>query len=307
VSFDPEFSDFGTTHLPPSPTERPGPNPEEILLGLNPPQRAAVQHSEGPAMIIAGAGSGKTRVLTYRLAYLIATGKANPWELLALTFTNKAAREMRERIERVVGPGAKNIAMGTFHSVFARILRVESSRLGFTSDFSIYDAEDARTFVTRILKELNFDEKKFKPRNVLHFISLAKNDLVGPDRFEAYVDDEFKEVTHKVYKVYQARLQKANAMDFDDLLFYTATLLKDSPEALLKYQHKWRYIMVDEYQDTNRAQYYITKKLAAVHENLTVVGDDAQSIYSFRGANIQNILNFKKDYPDLALFKRDCQ
>jgi DNA helicase-2/ATP-dependent DNA helicase PcrA len=298
-----EFAEFGSATPAQLQQKSRYPQPDELLQGLNPAQREAVLHGAGPAMIIAGAGSGKTKVLTQRLAYLVATHQATAWQLLALTFTNKAAREMRNRIEGVIGSEARNIAMGTFHSVFARILRVESTRLGYVSDFSIYDSDDAKNLVGRILKELNKDDKKYKPRAILSLISLAKNDLISPEKFAALVDDEYKEVAHQVYQIYQARLRQANAMDFDDLLYNTAVLLRDDQEVLVKYQQKWKFIMVDEYQDTNKAQYYITKKLAAFHENLTVVGDDAQSIYSFRGANIQNILNFRKDYPQLKLFK----
>jgi DNA helicase-2/ATP-dependent DNA helicase PcrA len=255
-------------------------------------------------MIIAGAGSGKTRALTHRLAYLIAAGHASSWDLLALTFTNKAAREMRERIHQLIGAPARNITMGTFHSVFSRILRREAGRVGFTNEFSIYDEDDARNLIKTLLRELNYDDKRYKPRNIKHLISGAKNALVGPESFaREYVEDEQTEAASQVYQRYQLRLQKANAMDFDDLLFHMAYLLNNYPDLLYKYQHKWRYIMVDEYQDTNHAQYLITKKLAAVNENLCVVGDDAQSIYSFRGANIQNILNFRRDHPDTVIYK----
>ena len=279
-------------------------SPGDLLAELNPQQRAAVEHTDGPAMIIAGAGSGKTRVLTYRLAFLIATGKAQPGQLLALTFTNKAAREMRQRIARLVGPQANRITMGTFHSIFSRILRAEAEHLGYTPDYSIYDADDSRNLVKTLLRELGVDDKKYKPRAIASHMSLAKNELIGPKRYLANrVTDEFTEIVAKVYTRYQQRTRQANALDFDDLLFNMAFLLKKFPAVADKYRNRWRYLMVDEYQDTNNAQYLITKQLTQAHHNLCVVGDDAQSIYSFRGANIQNILSFKKDYPQLQVFK----
>jgi len=278
--------------------------PPDFLKDLNAAQRAAVEHTDGPTLIVAGAGSGKTRVLTYRIAYLLATRKADAFQVLSLTFTNKAAREMRARLERIVGPQARNLTMGTFHSVFARILRVEGPQLGYTSDFTIYDEDDAQSLVKNILKDLRIDDKVHKPRNIRHHISSAKNALVSPEQYKQhYVNDEFSHVAAQVYALYNQRLLKANAMDFDDLLVNMVELFARVPGALHKYQHRYKYVLVDEYQDTNQAQYIILKKLAAVHENLCVVGDDAQSIYSFRGANIQNILNFKTDYPDLRIFK----
>lgn len=276
----------------------------DFLQGLNPAQRDAAMHTTGPAMIIAGAGSGKTRVLTYRLAYLLRQGLADPFELLALTFTNKAAKEMRERISTLVGGQARSIQMGTFHSLFSKILRVEAERLGYTSDFTIYDADDSGNLVKSLVKERNLDDKKYKPRVIQNIISNAKNWLVNPARFEKeHATDEFQQLVAEIYRDYNDRLFKANAMDFDDLIVNMVVMLDTHPDLLYKYQHRFRFIMVDEYQDTNFAQYAILKKLAAVHENLTVVGDDAQSIYSFRGANIQNILNFQKDYPDTQVYK----
>lgn len=271
---------------------------------LNDAQRAAALHVDGPAMVIAGAGSGKTRVLTYRLAHLLHSGAADPFQLLALTFTNKAAREMRERIGRLVGPQARSLFMGTFHSIFSRFLRIEAEHLGYTSSYTIYDDDDSQSLVKSILKELRLDDKTFKPRSIQNKISAAKNHLVSPTDFQRqWVEDDFSEVAAKVYALYQSRLFQSNAMDFDDLLFNMVVLFEKQPAALYKYQHKFKYVLVDEYQDTNHAQYIITKKLAAVHENLMVVGDDAQSIYSFRGANIGNILNFQNDYPDFKLYK----
>jgi DNA helicase-2/ATP-dependent DNA helicase PcrA len=276
---------------------------------LNPAQRAAVEQTEGPSMVIAGAGSGKTRVLTYRIAHLINKG-VDPFEILALTFTNKAAREMKERIGKLIGgTEARNIWMGTFHSIFARILRVEGHRLNYPSNFSIYDTADSKNLIKSIIKEMGLDDKLYKVSFVMNRISGAKNNLLSPKAYkehpELMSDDEVsgKGKIVEIYYEYNKRLFKASAMDFDDLLYKTNVLLRDFPDVLYKYQHKFRYLLVDEYQDTNFSQYLIVKKLAALNENLCVVGDDAQSIYGFRGANIQNILNFKKDYPDYTLFK----
>ncbi len=280
----------------------------EYLEGLNDSQRAAVLQTEGPVMIIAGAGSGKTRVLTYRIIHLLEKG-IDPFNILSLTFTNKASKEMRERIQALIGSEARNIWMGTFHSVFARILRSEASLLGYPSNFTIYDTTDTKSLIKSIVKEMNLDDKLYKPNAVLNRISTAKNNLVSAQQYSQngnlIADDEYanRPLISKIYKTYQERLFKSDAMDFDDLLFNTSILLRDHPEVLLKYQHKFKYVMVDEFQDTNLAQYYITKKLSAVHRNIAVVGDDAQSIYAFRGASIQNILNFEKDYEELKVFK----
>lgn len=279
------------------------------LEELNESQLAAVKHIEGPTMVIAGAGSGKTRVLTFRIAYMMEQG-VDPFNILALTFTNKAAKEMTERIGNIVGSGeARNITMGTFHSVFSRILRINSDRLGYPSNFTIYDTQDSKSLLKDIIKELNLDDKAYKPSNVLGRISSAKNNLISPESYEnnpeIMMEDKMSKRPEmaRIYKTYAARCFKAGAMDFDDLLYQTNVLLRDFPDVLSYYQQKFRYVLVDEYQDTNYAQYLIVKKLAAVYENICVVGDDAQSIYSFRGANIQNILNFKKDYPDFSLYK----
>jgi DNA helicase-2/ATP-dependent DNA helicase PcrA len=259
-------------------------------------------------MIIAGAGSGKTRVLTYRIAYLMQLG-VEPFHILALTFTNKAAREMRQRIEKVVGNDARNLWMGTFHSVFSKILRIEAEKLGYTSNFTIYDTDDSKSLIKQILKELNLDDKIYKPSVVLNRISGAKNRLIS---WQTYINNpifyaedaaEMKPEMGRIYKTYCERCFQANAMDFDDLLFNTNVLFRDHIDVLHKYQHKFRYVLIDEFQDTNLSQYLITKKLAAVNQNICVVGDDAQSIYAFRGADIQNILNFAKDYPDLKTVK----
>ena len=280
----------------------------EYLEGLNEPQREAVITTEGPLMIIAGAGSGKTRVLTYRIAHLINQG-VDAFNILSLTFTNKAAAEMRGRIEKVVGTEARSIWMGTFHSVFAKILRIEAEKIGFHRDFSIYDTDDSKSLIRTILKELSLDDKTYRVGTVLHRISSAKNQLIS---YQAYADnsilradDEAARIPEmwKLYKIYQERAFKANAMDFDDLLFNTNVLFRDHIDVLNKYQQKFKYVMVDEFQDTNLSQYIITRKLAAVNQNICVVGDDAQSIYAFRGADIRNILNFEKDYPDLKVIR----
>ncbi|SET49629.1 ATP-dependent helicase [Hymenobacter actinosclerus] len=275
---------------------------------LNPSQAAAVMQIEGPCMIIAGAGSGKTRVLTYRIANLLEQG-INPFNILALTFTNKAAKEMRARIEKVVGPEAKNLWMGTFHSVFARILRSEADKIGYPRSFTIYDTQDSKTLIGQILKELELDDKMYKPNMVLSRISGAKNKLISVQQYlhdpVIKQDDEaaMRPKLGVIYQQYANRCFKAGAMDFDDLLYQTNVLFKDHPDVLNKYQNMFRYVMVDEYQDTNYSQYLIARKLAAKERNICVVGDDAQSIYAFRGADIQNILNFEKDYPELQVFK----
>lgn len=280
----------------------------DYLAGLNPEQRGAVEQTTGPVMIIAGAGSGKTRVLTYRIAHLMQQG-VDPFNIMALTFTNKAAREMKERIAHIVGTEAKNLWMGTFHSIFAKILRFEAHRLGYPSNFTIYDTDDSKSLIKSILNEQGLDDKVYKPSMVYNRISAAKNNLISPEAYanDAYIQEEdrsnAKPKMGLVYQLYNDRCFRAGAMDFDDLLFKTNILLRDFPEVLHKYQEKFKYILVDEYQDTNYSQYLIVKKLAAKYENICVVGDDAQSIYAFRGANIQNILNFKSDYPDVKVYK----
>lgn len=276
---------------------------------LNKSQRDAVENIYGPTMVIAGAGSGKTRVLTYRIAYMLDQG-IDPFNIMSLTFTNKAAREMTERIGKIVGSSeVKNITMGTFHSVFSRILRYNADRLGYPTNFTIYDTQDSKSLIKEIVKSFNLDDKLYKPSNVLGRISSAKNILISPEAYNQNKEILAEDAQTKrpeigrIYAAYAQRCFKAGAMDFDDLLFQTNVLLRDFPDVLSYYQQKFKYILVDEYQDTNYAQYLIVKKLAAVYENICVVGDDAQSIYSFRGANIQNILNFRKDYPDYKLFK----
>ena len=280
----------------------------DYLQGLNPSQRAAVEQTDGPVIIIAGAGSGKTRVITYRVAHLIHKG-VDPFNILVLTFTNKAAKEMRERITHVVGPEAKNIWMGTFHSVFAKILRIEADKLGYPHNFTIYDTDDSKSVIRAILKEMQLDDKLYNPNFVYNRISMVKNNLISVAEYQNNPEIQSEDFSNgrgklgEIYQTYTQRCFRAGAMDFDDLLFKTNVLLREHPDVLYKYQNKFKYLMVDEYQDTNFSQYLIVKKLASINENICVVGDDAQSIYSFRGANIQNILNFEKDYPDLKIFK----
>ncbi len=282
----------------------------KYLDELNEPQQEAVLHKDGPIMIIAGAGSGKTKVLTTRITHLMSQHGIDAFNILALTFTNKAAAEMKERVEKILGnTEARNLYIGTFHSVFARILRSEGPRLGFPSNFTIYDTDDAKSVVKTVINELNLDDKQYKPGPVYNRISSAKNSLVGPAE---YANDYLlqqedaranRPMMAQIYDAYSKRCFKNGAMDFDDLLFKMYLLLKNFPDALSKYQHKFKYIMIDEYQDTNTAQYEIVKLLGAMHENVCVVGDDAQSIYSFRGATIENILQFERDYDEVKVVK----
>lgn len=281
----------------------------DYIEELNEGQRNAVLYNDGPSLVIAGAGSGKTRVLTYKIAYLLENGY-QPWNILALTFTNKAAREMKERIARQMGPErARHLWMGTFHSMFLRILHVEAGHIGFTSQFTIYDTADSKSLIRSIIKEMGLDEKVYKPGMVQARISNAKNHLVSPAGYannkEAYERDRAAKVPalRDIYQRYWERCRRADAMDFDDLLFYTFLLFRDHPEVLARYQEQFRYILVDEYQDTNFAQHSIVLQLAKNHQHVCVVGDDAQSIYSFRGADIDNILYFTKVYPDTKVFK----
>ena len=281
----------------------------DYIEELNEGQRNAVLYNDGPSLVIAGAGSGKTRVLTYKIAYLLENGY-QPWNILALTFTNKAAREMKERIARQMGPErARHLWMGTFHSMFMRILHVEAGHIGFTSQFTIYDTADSKSLIRSIIKEMGLDEKVYKPGMVQARISNAKNHLVSPAGYannkEAYEGDRAAKVPalRDIYQRYWERCRQADAMDFDDLLFYTFLLFRDHPEVLARYQEQFRYILVDEYQDTNFAQHSIVLQLAKNHQHVCVVGDDAQSIYSFRGADIDNILYFTKVYPDTKVFK----
>ena len=279
-----------------------------ILEGLSAVQREAVVNYDGPTLIIAGAGSGKTRVLTTRIAYMLAQG-VDPSSILALTFTNKAAREMRERIEKLVGPKARFIRMGTFHSVFARLLRENAERIGYTQSYTIYEPSDVKNLIKAIIKDKNLNEERYKPQNVAARISMAKNCLITPGAYiaNATIVGEDREAkmpeVGDIYNEYCIRCKRNGAMDFDDLLLQTNILLRDAPDVLEQYQDKFKYLLVDEYQDTNMAQYIIVRRLALKHNNVCVVGDDAQSIYAFRGAKIENILSFQRDYPTAKVYK----
>jgi DNA helicase II / ATP-dependent DNA helicase PcrA len=282
----------------------------DYLQGLNERQREAVLHKDGPIMIVAGAGSGKTKVLTTRVIHLMSAHRVDAFNILALTFTNKAAKEMKERVEKILGNGeARNLYIGTFHSVFARILRFEAEKIGYPRNFTIYDTDDAKSVVKTVINEMDLDDKHYKPNIVYNRISAAKNALVGPAEYKNDYGLQQEDMRAnrpaigQIYEAYVKRCFKNGAMDFDDLLLKFYELLKNVPEALAKYQHKFKYILIDEYQDTNPSQYEIIKLLGAMHENVCVVGDDAQSIYSFRGATIENILQFQKDYDDVKLVK----
>ncbi len=266
------------------------------LLKLNKEQREAVESVDGPLLIMAGAGSGKTRVLTHRIAYLISVKQVAPWSILAITFTNKAAREMQERVSKLVGPMGRDIWVSTFHSMCVRILRKDIERIGYSSQFSILDSTDQLSVIRTCLKELNIDSKKFDPKAIQASISGAKNELVTPEQFEQRIGDYFQGVVARVYKLYQKKLKSNNSLDFDDLIMKTIELFKDMPEVLEFYQNKFQYVHVDEYQDTNRAQYLLCQMIADKHHRICVVGDSDQSIYKWRGADIRNILNFEKDY-----------
>lgn len=275
------------------------PKEPAFINELNEQQQEAVRHTDGPLLIVAGAGSGKTRVLTYRIAYLIQQGKAAPDEILALTFTNKAAREMKERIQNLIGDEARRLWMGTFHSVFSKILRFEAEKIGFTSRYSIYDTDDSQNAIKQILRENNYDPKEIQPRMIQRRISDAKNQLIFPGQYqERFVHSTLDDITARMYEIYVERLKHNNAMDFDDLLIKPIELFNKHDDVLEKYQDRFKYILIDEYQDTNHAQYKVTNMLASKYRNLCVVGDDAQSIYSFRGADISNILDFKNDYEE---------
>ncbi len=282
---------------------------QDYLSGLNEQQRIAVEHIDGPLMIVAGAGSGKTKVLTTRIAHLMRHG-VDAFNILALTFTNKAAAEMKERVEHILGSTeARNLYIGTFHSVFARILRAEANKLGYPSNFTIYDTDDAKSVIKGIVNDMNLDDKHYKPAYIYNRISAAKNNLVDPAMYrqDSYIQQEDarsnRPLMGDIYDAYAKRCFKNGAMDFDDLLFKMYILLTHFPDVLAKYQHRFRYVLIDEYQDTNTAQYQIIKMLGAVNENICVVGDDAQSIYSFRGATVKNILQFQDDYEDVKVVK----
>jgi len=278
------------------------PNAEQLLEGLNPQQKAAVEHIGAPLLVVAGAGSGKTRVLTRRIAYLLAERGVAPYEVLAITFTNKAAGEMKERVAELVGDRARSMWVSTFHSACVRILRQEAVRLGYSNSFTIYDSADSQKLLSHIMKDMNLDAKRYAPRAVQALISAAKNELMGPADYQLQATDHFAQIVGEVYAVYQRRLTSANAMDFDDLIGKTVELLQRFPEAKARYRSRFRHILVDEYQDTNHAQYIVIKELVGTEfdgypvAELCVVGDADQSIYAFRGANIRNILQFEADY-----------
>ena len=277
---------------------------DEILKGLNDKQYEAVTNTEGPCLVIAGAGSGKTKVLTHKIAYLMQEKRILPWNILAITFTNKAANEMKERIEMLVGEAAKEMWVGTFHSICVRILRKFIDRIGFDSSFIIFDTTDQRTMVKQILKELEYDEKIFSDRSVISEISNAKNEMLEPEEYLVRAQGEFrKEKIAEVYKIYQRKLKENNAIDFDDIINYTIKILMENEDVLQYYSDKFKYILVDEYQDTNKSQFTLVTMLASKHGNITAVGDNDQGIYSFRGADISNILNFEKDFPGTKIIK----
>ena len=277
---------------------------QDILKGLNDKQYEAVVNTEGPCLVIAGAGSGKTKVLTHKIAYLIGEKGAKPWDILAITFTNKAANEMKERIANLIGDDAKDIWMGTFHSICVRILRRFIDRIGFDTSFIIFDTSDQRTLVKGCLKDLSIDDKMFTDRAVLSEISNAKNEMLEPEMYQVRANGDFrKEKIAEVYALYQKRLKENNAIDFDDIINYTIKILMENPDIIEYYSNKFKYVLVDEYQDTNKAQFTLVTMLASKHGNITVVGDNDQGIYSFRGADITNILNFEKDFPGTKIIK----
>jgi DNA helicase-2/ATP-dependent DNA helicase PcrA len=281
-----------------APTEVGADRAERLLAELNEPQREAVRHGDGPLLVLAGAGSGKTRVLTHRIAYLLATGKARPGEILAITFTNKAATEMRERVESLVGRATRAMWVTTFHSACARMLRADAERLGYSRGFTIYDESDALRMLKRCMEELHIDPKRYPPRAIRSQISGAKNQLVDADAYAQAQGSVFEETTAGVYNLYEKRMLEANAMDFDDLLVRTVNALELFEEVRERWRRTFRHVLVDEYQDTNHAQYRLLQLLAADHGNLMVVGDDDQSVYGFRHADIRNILDFEADFPD---------
>lgn len=272
-----------------------------LIQGMNPKQKEAVLHTEGPLLVMAGAGSGKTRVLTHRIAYLIEEKDVNPWNILAITFTNKAAKEMRERVGKLLKTGGDDVWVSTFHSMCVRILRRDVDHIGYNRNFTIIDTSEQRTLMKRILNELNIDVKKYDPRSILGTISNAKNELQTPEKVEELQGTPYEEVVAKCYKMYQKELRNNQCMDFDDLIMNTIRLFNEHPDSLAYYQNKFHYIHVDEYQDTNHAQYTLVNMLAARFKNLCVVGDADQSIYGWRGADMQNILDFEKDYPDASV------
>ena len=271
---------------------------KELLKGMNPRQAEAVQLTEGPLLIMAGAGSGKTRVLTHRIAYLIEEKGVNPWNILAITFTNKAAKEMKERVINLMEAGGEDVWISTFHSMCVRILRRDVDHIGYSKNFTIIDSSEQLTLMKRVVKEQNIDPKKYDPRSILGAISNAKNELLTVDAYSARQGSLFEDIVARCYDLYQKELRRNQCLDFDDLIMLTIRLFQDNPEILQYYQRKFHYIHVDEYQDTNHAQYTLVNLLAAGFRNLCVVGDADQSIYGWRGADMQNILDFEKDYPD---------
>jgi DNA helicase-2/ATP-dependent DNA helicase PcrA len=275
----------------------------QILDALNEAQRSAVAATDGPALIVAGPGSGKTRVLTHKVAYLLASGKAQPWQILALTFTNKAAREMKRRIEDLAGDEARGIWMGTFHSIFARLLRAEADKIGYTADYSIYDSDDQERVLRGLMEQYNIDSRQFSARAMRSLISAAKTSMISPAEYARTASTLIQDKAAQLFQPYQETLRRSNALDFDDLLLKPLDLFRKAPETLDKYQSRWQYIYIDEYQDTNQAQYQLAQLLAARHRNICAVGDDSQSIYAFRGADITNILSFQRDYKDALVLR----
>jgi len=277
---------------------------QDLIQGLNNKQKEAVLNTEGPCLVIAGAGSGKTKVLTHKIAYLMKEKNVAPWNILAITFTNKAANEMKERVEKLVGDAAADMWIGTFHSICVRILRKYIDRIGFDSSFIIFDTSDQRTLIKECLKALSIDDKLFTDRSVLAEISNAKNEMLEPKAYGVkYAGDFRKEKIATIYELYQRRLKENNAIDFDDIINFCIKILSENEDALMYYTEKFRYVLVDEYQDTNKAQFTLVTILASRYGNITVVGDNDQGIYSFRGADISNILNFEKDFPGTKIIK----
>lgn len=277
---------------------------EDLLESLNNRQKEAVVTTDGPCLVIAGAGSGKTKVLTHKIAYLMTQKYVKPWNILAITFTNKAANEMKQRVENIVGDAAKDIWMGTFHSICVRILRKYIDRIGFDNSFLIFDTQDQKTLMKDCLKALKVDDKLFTDRSVLYEISNAKNDMLEPRAYKVKYEGDFrKETIGQIYELYQRRLKENNAIDFDDIINYCIKILTENEDVLDYYTEKFKYVLVDEYQDTNKAQFQLVSILASKYGNITVVGDNDQGIYSFRGADITNILNFEKDFPGTKIIK----
>ena len=273
------------------------------LDSLNKEQKKAVLYNDGPLLIIAGAGSGKTKVLTTKIAYLIEQLNIFPWEILAITFTNKAALEMKERVDSMIGSKSKDIQISTFHSFGLKILRENYDKLGYNKNFVIMDSDDSLTIIKKILKSLNYDPKIYNPKAIKNKISNCKNELLTPKDYERYVASDYEKVINEVYYKYEKKLKQNNAIDFDDLLILPIKLFRENKEVLQKYQERYKYILIDEYQDTNEAQYILSKMISAKYQNICVVGDADQAIYGFRGANYKNILNFEKDYPNALSIK----